>query len=115
MFTNINYNIDDIHIISEIILYNLFDSRGSIEKGFKYLNAYNLLLSDIDKLIKMNKLSDKYKNIQNKNIQTKKSHIKKLTEQYLKIYGKMSQREMNKLPYLSNISSSVKHNIGDDS
>ena len=62
IFTNISYSSEDIHTLSETILFHLLNEKdGSIEEGFKYMNAYNISFDDIDKLITINKLSNKYK------------------------------------------------------
>ena len=83
-----SYSIEDIHIMSDIILYNLLNDKGQRDKGVSLMKNYKLKLpkkdesekksvaknvvknakddkidDDIVKLIKMNKLSDEYKKL----------------------------------------------------
>jgi DNA polymerase III delta prime subunit len=83
-----SYSIEDIHIMSDIILYNLLHEKGQRDKGVALLKNYKLKLpkkeepekknvpknapknakddkvdDDIVKLIKMNKLSEEYKKL----------------------------------------------------
>ena len=88
-------------MISETILFHILGLGGrpaNIKEGFKYLNYYNLTLDDLDKLVKMNKLTDDHKTKQ-----SKKPIIKKLKDQYEAIYGVRQQRLIPKLMYMSKI------------
>jgi hypothetical protein len=94
-----SYSVDDIHIMSDIILYNLLHENGSRENGVAFMKNYKLKIpkkddsdkkntksatkymkddkvdDDIVKLIKMNKLSDEYKKLYTSRAKTS---IKKL-------------------------------------
>jgi hypothetical protein len=61
--TGYSYTVDDILLLSHIILYNLLDPTGNPQVGIEYMRNYNLVADDIDDLIKVNKLSDKYKKL----------------------------------------------------
>lgn len=70
-----SYNIEDIRVLSELILYNAFikDAKGLLgdedeivrcnDICVHFLKKYNLAVDDIDKLIKMNKLNGFYKDL----------------------------------------------------
>ena len=60
----------------------------NIKFGFELLNYYNLTINHLEKLIKMNKLSDKFKIY-------KPNTKKKLTEMYNTIYHYYQQHEIN--------------------
>ena len=57
------YPIEQIQLMRQVILYHLLDPHGSIETGIQYMRTYNLNINSIDKLIKIDKLSDKYKKL----------------------------------------------------
>ena len=61
--TGYSYTVDDILLLSHIILFNLLDPKGNPQIGIEYMRNYNLVADDIDDLIKVNKLSDKYKKL----------------------------------------------------
>ena len=89
--TGHTYNVDDIHLLSQVILYNLLDPNGNQEIGVQYLKNYNLIVKDIEKLIKMNKLSDKYKNLYKSRQKTTLTRL----------FGDISQKEMYTMTYNS--------------
>ena len=80
-----------IHLLSQVILYNLLDPNGNQEIGVQYLKNYNLIVKDIEKLIKMNKLSDKYKNLYKSRQKTTLTRL----------FGDISQKEMYTMTYNS--------------
>jgi replication factor C subunit 1 len=84
-----SYRSEDMQILSDIILYNLLDENGNIQKGIDMLKHYNLSISDIEKLIRTNQLSDKYNNLY-------KSKNKTLLT---KLYGQIKQREISSILY----------------
>lgn len=91
-----SYNVMDIHLLSQIILYHLLDEQGGNEEyGIKYLKNYNLCIGDLEKLIKMNKLNDKYKKLYKSRHKT----------HFTKLYGQNKQREIYQLTYNSDINS----------
>lgn len=63
MITGCNYTINDIQTLSQIILFHLLDTNGDVNIGMTYLKNYNLDMHDIEKLIRVDKLSDKYKKL----------------------------------------------------
>lgn len=69
------YRTDDIHLMSDVILFNLLDPKGDRKLGIEYLISYNLSVNDLEKLIKTNKLSNKYKQLYKSII---KNQLKKL-------------------------------------
>ena len=90
ILTNNNYIINDIHTLSSYILYNVLE--GDVNYGFKLLNYYNLSVNSLEKLIKMNKLSDRFKNY-------KQSTKKKLNDLYVSIYGEFVEKQIVELVY----------------
>ena len=92
-YTNNYYTINDIHTLSTYILYNILSTDEiNIKFGFELLNYYNLTINHLEKLIKMNKLSDKFKIY-------KPNTKKKLTEMYNTIYHYYQQHEINETIY----------------
>ena len=83
------YNVNDMHLLSEIILFHLLDSRGSQQVGIQYLKNYALCVGDLEKLIKMNKLSNKYK----------KLYTSRQKTQLTKLFGDVTRREIGVLSY----------------
>lgn len=61
--TGHTYSVEDIQLLSQVILYNLLDPHGDRKIGAEYMKQYNLSVKDIEKLIKVDKLSDKYKKL----------------------------------------------------
>jgi hypothetical protein len=61
--TGHSYTVEDIQLLSQVILYNLLDPQGDRQMGAEYMKQYNLSVKDIEKLIKVDKLSDKYKKL----------------------------------------------------
>lgn len=83
------YGVDDIQLLSEIILFNLLDPNGNQNKGIQLLKNYNLSIKDLEKLIKMNKLSEKYKKLYKSRQKT----------QLTKLFGNVTQREAPVMTY----------------
>lgn len=83
------YSVDDMQLLSEIILFNLLDPLGDQNKGIQLLKNYNLTIKDLEKLIKMNKLSEKYKKI----------YKSKQKTQLTKLFGNITQREAPVMVY----------------
>ena len=57
-----SYDTADIQLLSAVILYDLFDPEGDKDRGIECLKYYNLTISELEKLIKMNRLNNPYKN-----------------------------------------------------
>jgi hypothetical protein len=84
-----SYRIDDIKALSEIILFNLLNNKGNIEKGISMLKYYNLTIADIEKLIRTDQLTEQYKDLyksKNKTLLTKQ-------------YGDIKQRTIHNIAY----------------
>jgi hypothetical protein len=84
-----SYRIDDIKALSEIILFNLLNNKGNIEKGISMLKYYNLTIADIEKLIRTDQLTEQYKDLyksKNKTLLTKQ-------------YGDIKQRPIHNIVY----------------
>ena len=92
--TNNRYTIEDIQTLGIYLLYNLLSTdENRILYGFKILHNYNLTISDIEKLIKMNKISIK-------NTIYKPQIKKQLNTLHDKTYGNnYIQREINTIYY----------------
>jgi len=58
-----NYTIDDVQLLSQIILFHLLDPKGDQQTGVEFMKNYNLTIKDIEKLIKVDQLSRKYKKL----------------------------------------------------
>jgi replication factor C subunit 1 len=84
-----SYTVDEIQLLSQIILYNLLDPKGNVSTGVSYLKNYNLTIQDIEKLIKVDKLSDKYK----------KLYTSRRKTQMVRTFGKMTQKEITPISY----------------
>lgn len=95
-FTNKVYTTNDIQTLSIYILANLLsNNENRIKFGFKLLNNYNLSINHLDKLIKMNKLSNMFKTTK-----TTTTIKNKLSQLYISIYGQEFQcREINDVYY----------------
>jgi replication factor C subunit 1 len=89
------YNVNDIHLLSGLILFHLLDPAGDQNIGIKYLKNYNLSVNDLEKLIKMNKLNDKYKKLYKSRQKT----------QLTKLFGDFKQKEIPTIVYNSSSSS----------
>jgi DNA polymerase III delta prime subunit len=91
-----SYDTADIQLLSIIILYELFDPDGNKEKGIECLKYYNLTISELEKLIKMNRLNNPYKN---KFTSKSKTFLKKLygdektVQKNVKTYNKSEKLE----------------------
>jgi hypothetical protein len=83
--TGQGYTVDDIQLLSQIILYNLLDPHGQPQIGIEYMKNYNLTVKDIEKLIKVDKLSDKYK----------KLYTSRQKTQLARSFGQMTQKEIH--------------------
>jgi replication factor C subunit 1 len=71
------FSFSDIQNLSIILLHNLLDPDGNIDDGLELMKKYNINFSDLDKLIKTNKLNKKYKKMYTSK---KKTQIKKIIE-----------------------------------
>lgn len=87
--TGRNYGVDDVQVLSQLILFNLLDSKGCPQIGVEYLKNYNLTIKDLEKLIKVDKLSDKYK----------KLYTSRQKTQLTRLYGHISQKECRPIFY----------------
>uniref|UniRef100_A0A6C0BK47 AAA+ ATPase domain-containing protein n=1 Tax=viral metagenome TaxID=1070528 RepID=A0A6C0BK47_9ZZZZ len=87
--TGRSYTVDDIQLLSHIILYNLLDPKGNPQIGVDYMKNYNLTIKDIEKLIKVDKMSDKYKNL----------YTSRQKTQLTKIYGYLGQKQIHQTTY----------------
>lgn len=87
--TGHSYTVDDIQLLSQLILYNLLDSKGNPQIGAEYMKNYNLTMKDIKKLIKVDKLSDKYK----------KLYTAKQKTVLTRLFGNLTQREIYSMTY----------------
>jgi len=102
--TGYTYNVDDIHLLSQVILFNLLDPNGNQQSGIQYLKNYNLIVKDLEKLIKMNKLNDKYKKLY-------KSRQKTLLT---KLFGDIAQKEIYTMTYNVGTSSAKSFSLSGD-
>lgn len=89
--TGRSYGVEEIQLLSQMILYNLLDPRGNQEIGISYLKNYNLTIKDLDKLVKVDKLSDKYKKLWGSRQKTQLS----------KMYGHLTQKELHPISHQS--------------
>jgi len=87
--SNNSYRIDDIKTLSEIILFNLLNNNGNIEKGINILKHYNLTIGDIEKLIRTDQLTEEYKDLY------KSKNKTALTKQY----GNIKHRVIHNIVY----------------
>ena len=92
------YNVDDIQLLSQIILFHLLDPNGDQQIGIQYLKNYNLSIKDLEKLIKMNKLDDKYKKLYKSRQKT----------QLTKLFGDIAQKEIHVISYNSNTNTAAR-------
>lgn len=86
--TGHSYTIEDIQLLSQLILFNLLDPKGNPQIGISYMKNYNLRIDDLEKLIKVDKLSDKYRNLYTSR---QKTNLNKL-------YGNVNQLRREVLP-----------------
>jgi len=108
-----SYNVGDVRVLSDLILYYAFvnevpgrgqpkttetDEFETIQICVELLKRYNLQVEDIDKLIKMNKLNDFYKNLTS--IGRTKTALKKLygsEEPFYKVTKKNLNHSMSSI------------------
>ncbi|MEO0236655.1 MAG: AAA family ATPase [candidate division WOR-3 bacterium] len=87
--TGLTYSVDDMQLLSQVILFHLLDPNGQKEIGMEYLKNYNLTIKDIEKLIKIDKINDTYKKMY---VSSQKTHLLKMTRQ-------MSQKKIPTMFY----------------
>jgi hypothetical protein len=87
--TGHSYSVDDVQLLSQLILFNLLDPHGNPQVGVEYLKNYNLTIKDLEKLIKVDKLSDKYK----------KLYTSRQKTQLMRLYGHLTQKECHPIAY----------------
>jgi DNA polymerase III delta prime subunit len=61
--TGRSYTVDDIQLLSQIILFQLLDPKGDQQIGLGYMLNYNMEFKYIKDLIKIDRLNDKYKKL----------------------------------------------------
>jgi replication factor C subunit 1 len=83
------YNADDLHLLSKLILHNLLDQNGNQSRAVSFMKKYNFISKDIEKMIKIDKLNDKYRDLYKPRTKT----------QIQKICIDLTQRSISKISY----------------
>jgi len=90
--TDRNHTVDDTQLLGQLILFNLLDPKGDQQLGMKYMKKYNLTIKDVEKLIKVDQLSGKYK----------KLYTSKQKTQLMRLFGNVTQKERHQTNYYNN-------------
>lgn len=94
------YDINDIYVLSNLIMYNLLDPNGDFNAAIKLIAKYNITLYYLNKLVKIDQISDKYKKLYTSKIQTRVTEALKHRPDLLKS---------------NNVREHVEHNSDDES